>query len=104
LRSDHFHRPRGIENFALYFVVPDTMAPIKFLLAIGLGALVSPNFAAYVPFELDLTWQKGAPNGNTRDMIFMNGQFPGPHLVVDQGDDVGVRVYHNSYLSTKEKR
>jgi hypothetical protein len=67
-------------------------------LAIGLAAIVATASAARVPFELDLTWEKGAPDGNARDMIFMNGQFPGPHLVVDQGDDVEVGRYPQKSL------
>jgi hypothetical protein len=62
-------------------------------LAICLAILGAKALAAKVPFELDLTWQDGAPNGNVREMIFMNGQFPGPPLVVDQGDRVEVRIF-----------
>lgn len=46
--------------------------------------------AAQVHYSLDLGWYPGAPNGLSRDMIFVNGQFPGPPLVLDEGDDVTV--------------
>ena len=39
---------------------------------------------------LRLSWRKGAPNGQTREMIFVNGQFPGPSLIFDEDDDVEV--------------
>jgi FtsP/CotA-like multicopper oxidase with cupredoxin domain len=66
------------------------MAPLKTLLALATPALLPLAWAKQVQFELNLTWQKGAPNGNVRDMIFMNDQFPGPELRFDQGDDVEV--------------
>jgi FtsP/CotA-like multicopper oxidase with cupredoxin domain len=66
------------------------MAPLKMLLALAAPSLLPLALAKQVQFELNLTWQKGAPNGNVRDMIFMNDQFPGPELRLDQGDDVEV--------------
>ena len=44
-----------------------------------------------VVFPIKLTWEKGAPDGFERDMIFMNGQFPGPTLNLEEGDNVEVR-------------
>jgi hypothetical protein len=43
-------------------------------------------------FELSLTWEEGAPDGVKREMVFVNGEYPGPPLVVEQGDDVEVSV------------
>jgi hypothetical protein len=37
-----------------------------------------------------LTWAKGSPDGFEREMIFMDGQSPGPTLNLDEGDDVEV--------------
>lgn len=45
-------------------------------------------------FELTLTWEKHAPDGFERDMILVNGQFPGPLLEMNQGDDVEVLVHN----------
>ncbi|KAI9042166.1 multicopper oxidase [Aspergillus affinis] len=45
-----------------------------------------------VRFNLTLTWEDWAPAGTTRKTILTNGQFPGPLLEVDQGDDVEVMV------------
>ena len=44
-----------------------------------------------VQFALNLTWEVGAPDGNEREMVFMNGRFPGPQLNLTQGDNVEVR-------------
>lgn len=46
--------------------------------------------AAKANFALELTWKKGAPNGVERDMIFVNDIFPGPPLIIDEGDEVTV--------------
>lgn len=48
-----------------------------------------------VIFELLLTWGPVAPNGHVRNGILMNGQFPGPTLELNQGDDVEF-IVHNS--------
>lgn len=45
-----------------------------------------------VRFEIDLTWQTHAPDGNPREMILMNGQFPGPQLNLQYGDRVEVDI------------
>lgn len=61
----------------------------SFLHRLGLWAsLSSVVLGATVTFPVKLTWEKGAPDGFERDMIYMNGQFPGPPLIVNEGDDV----------------
>lgn len=47
--------------------------------------------ATQVHYTLDLTWGPGSPNGLQRDMVFVNGRFPGPPLIMDEGDDVTVK-------------
>jgi hypothetical protein len=44
--------------------------------------------AATVRETLRLSWAEGAPNGRAREMIFTNGQYPGPNLVFNEDDDV----------------
>jgi FtsP/CotA-like multicopper oxidase with cupredoxin domain len=66
------------------------MAPLKAIVALAATGLMPLAWAKQVNFDLDLTWQKGAPDGNLREMIFMNDQFPGPELRLDQGDNVEV--------------
>lgn len=44
--------------------------------------------AAEVHYTWDLTWAPGSPNGLQRDMLFVNGRFPGPPLYADEGDYV----------------
>lgn len=66
------------------------MALLKTFTALAATGLLPLSHAKQVNFDLNLTWQKGAPDGNLREMIFMNDQFPGPELRLDQGDDVEV--------------
>ncbi|KAF9883864.1 hypothetical protein FE257_002707 [Aspergillus nanangensis] len=42
----------------------------------------------------------GSPDGVTREMIFVNGQFPGPPIVVNEGDEVIVDVRNNMSFNT----
>ncbi|KAF2465641.1 uncharacterized protein BDR25DRAFT_295302 [Lindgomyces ingoldianus] len=70
------------------------------LLVLWLG-LVVYAFAKDCHFTLELTWKIGAPDGYEREMIFINGQFPGPTLEIDQGDWVEIVVQNNMpYNST----
>ena len=48
-----------------------------------------------VQFELDLTYGPVAPDGYQRNGILMNGQFPGPVLELNQGDDVEFLVHNH---------
>lgn len=65
-----------------------------------LAAVATLARAARVHFDLDLTWEAGAPNGQERQMIFVNGQFPGPPLILDQGDEVTVTVTNHLPFNT----
>ncbi|KAI9375833.1 laccase-1 [Aspergillus egyptiacus] len=57
--------------------------------------------AKIVRETLEFTWELGAPNGGEpREMIFTNGQYPGPDLVWDEGDDVEVLVINNLPFNT----
>jgi FtsP/CotA-like multicopper oxidase with cupredoxin domain len=47
-------------------------------------------------FELNLTWETRAPDGVERQQVLINGQFPGPPLIIDEGDNVEVTV--NNFL------
>ncbi|KAL1970786.1 hypothetical protein VTN77DRAFT_2620 [Rasamsonia byssochlamydoides] len=76
------------------------MAPKGSLLTLCLAAFATSTYAARVPFELHLTWEEGAPDGNARKMIFMNGQFPGPQLTVDEGDEVEFLVHNHLPFNT----
>ncbi|KAJ5831983.1 Multicopper oxidase type 2 [Penicillium riverlandense] len=77
------------------------MALLKTLLALATpGLMPSLVWAKPVYFDVSLTWQQGAPDGNVREMVFMNGQFPGPELRLDQGDDVEFTVHNNMPFNT----
>lgn len=56
--------------------------------------------AATQNFRLELTWAKGAPDGYERDMIFINGQYPGPLLEIQQGNWVEVEVCNQMPFNT----
>jgi FtsP/CotA-like multicopper oxidase with cupredoxin domain len=51
-------------------------------------------------FDLTLTWENGAPDGYEREMFKINGQFPGPTLEIDEGDDVVILVKNDSPYNT----
>jgi FtsP/CotA-like multicopper oxidase with cupredoxin domain len=67
---------------------------LPLLIAVCLWAC-STDAGKTVYFPLSLTWEPAAPDGTTRNIIKMNGQFPGPELVVDQGDEVEFLVWNN---------
>jgi len=52
-------------------------------------------------FDLTLTWEKHAPDGFEKKMILTNGQFPGPLLEINYGDDVAVTVHNKMPFNTK---
>ena len=66
------------------------MFSLKLLLAVCLLAYVPLSLCAHVFFEINLTWETRAPDGQPRNVILTNGQFPGPQLNLDYGDDVEV--------------
>lgn len=66
------------------------------LLSCGLAAALALEKPPIKQFELDLTWSKRAVGGVERDQVLVNGQFPGPALIFDEGDDVEVTV--NNFL------
>lgn len=60
----------------------------------------SYTFADTSHFKLVLTWGKGAPDGYERDMIFTNGQYPGPLLDIRQDDWVEIEVVNLMSFNT----
>ena len=60
------------------------------VLVYSLASLTLAYAKAPVVFPVTLTWAEGAPDGFKREMIFMNGQMPGPTLHLVEGDDVEV--------------
>ena len=64
------------------------MAAFLYGFFFALLATITP--AKHVEFSINLTWEIGAPDGNPREMVFMNGHFPGPQLDLDYGDSVEV--------------
>lgn len=56
--------------------------------------LVQCVSAATVRFNINLTWENYTVAGVTRPMILTNGQFPGPELRLNEGDDVEFSVWN----------
>ena len=67
-----------------------TMQPAPCCLLLCILALAATSCSKYVKHNLTLTWEVGSPNGQPREIIHMNGRFPGPEFVWDEGDDVEV--------------
>ena len=59
-------------------------------LAVCLLAYVPLSLCAHVFFEITLTWEIKAPDGQPRYVVLSNGLFPGPQLNLDYGDEVEV--------------
>lgn len=75
------------------------LAVLSTLFTLGASIAIDKNVVsrdAPKKFELNLTWKSGAPDGFERMQVFVNGQYPGPPLIMDEGDNVEVTV--NNYL------
>ncbi|GIJ86456.1 hypothetical protein Asppvi_005345 [Aspergillus pseudoviridinutans] len=72
----------------------------RFTILFLLLSHVLTAFAAHAKRELTLTWEEGAPNGQSRHMIRTNGQFPSPTLIFDEGDDVEIVVHNHMHQNT----
>ncbi|KAM0322714.1 hypothetical protein ACHAQA_009305 [Verticillium albo-atrum] len=51
-------------------------------------------------FNLTLTWEPYSANGNEREMILVNGQFPAPTIELNEGQQVEVNVHNNLPFDT----
>ena len=66
--------------------------PLPFALALFFTLLPLALAQSVAEFTLELTWGRRAPDGFERDMVLINGDFPGPTLEMNEGDDVVVKV------------
>ncbi|PNY22482.1 Uncharacterized protein TCAP_07121 [Tolypocladium capitatum] len=57
--------------------------------------LYSAAWAVTVRETLRFTWEEGSPNGQSRKLIYTNGQFPGPPLILTEGDDAEITVVNH---------
>ncbi|KAG8220174.1 multi-copper oxidase laccase-like protein [Butyriboletus roseoflavus] len=97
-------------------VVVGVIAAVALALGLGLGLGLKKNNTKYVAtnstFLLDPTFNitstpttryyewvveemTGSPNGFERTMLVVNGQFPGPLIEVNSGDELIVNVFNN---------
>lgn len=56
--------------------------------------------SALVKQDWTITWEPGAPNGQERQMIKINDQFPGPTILCDEDDDVQITVHNKMPFNT----
>ncbi|KAK1756796.1 multicopper oxidase [Echria macrotheca] len=86
---------RGLTNSLVWLTAALAAVP---------SVLASPakvrSSCGYKKFELTLTWEKGSPDGVERDLIKVNGQFPGPTLEFTEGDHVEVLVHNKMPFNT----
>lgn len=68
------------------------MVSLSLALLLGISSVV---FAGTVVYDLEFTWISAAPDGFTRPVIAINGQFPGPTIYCTVGDRVIVRAVNN---------
>jgi FtsP/CotA-like multicopper oxidase with cupredoxin domain len=71
-----------VSGLALAAVLPFSLG-----LTSPLAPLTGPR-----QFNLTVTWEKHSPDGVSRDMILINGQFPGPVMEINEGEEVWVTV------------
>ncbi|EEQ32242.1 uncharacterized protein MCYG_05061, partial [Microsporum canis CBS 113480] len=77
----------------------------KFMTGLALAIAMPFSLAleasrGYRLFSLTVTWGKHSPDGFMRDMILINGQFPGPVLEANEGDEVWVEVFNLTPFNT----
>ncbi|KAL4954012.1 laccase-1 [Aspergillus filifer] len=74
---------------------------LRTVLGLLLALNLSFSHAKRVYEALELTWESGAPNGGERrDMVYTNGQYPGPDLLWDEDDEVEVYVVNDTPFNT----
>ena len=83
---------------AYFYILAFLLVPISFALPQNNVQAKDSAYNGYgnsVFYELNLTWEPVAPNGHVRNAILMNGQFTGPALELNQGDNVEIVVNNN---------
>ena len=65
---------------------------LRIRIAICALATFDAILGAVVKKDLTITWERWAPNGQSRYMILTNGQFPAPSLVFDENDDIEASI------------
>ncbi len=75
--------------------------------AIGLVSLATAEFSSPLSpsngprkFELSLTWETYNADGLPREMILVNGQFPGPVLEMNQDEEIEILVHNRLPFNT----
>ncbi|PKS07720.1 hypothetical protein jhhlp_006328 [Lomentospora prolificans] len=84
-------------NYNLHLLVRshEMLCSVVYRLLIGLAFFTVVLGQATRTFKLSLTLGNWSPNGHQRQVILVNGQFPGPTLKMWQGENVVVEVENN---------
>ncbi len=66
---------------------------------LALFLLLSITFgeAAIRSFEWNVTWATVAPDCVTKNVVTINGQYPGPEISAVEGDRIVVKLCNNIY-------
>jgi len=62
---------------------------------VSLVTIVSSVHAATCTFSWTMSYVTAAPNGVSRPVIGVNGEFPPPTIIINQGDVVELQVTNN---------
>jgi len=73
---------------------------ITVLTGLGVATPMTDSGGKARTFEWTLTWDKFAPDGFYRDMILVNGKFPGPKMELNENDEVEVLVHNKMPFDT----
>ena len=73
-----------------------SLSSFNILLASWLWLWVTLSDARLVRYRMKLTWEVGAPNGVPREMIKINGGFPGPNIIVQDRKSTRLNSSHES--------
>lgn len=76
------------------------LAALAQTVVVSAHALPHHHHGATKEFDFVVTYEPYAPDGFSRNMLLVNGQYPGPVLEVDQDDWVVVRVHNKSPYNT----
>ncbi|KJZ73746.1 hypothetical protein HIM_06864 [Hirsutella minnesotensis 3608] len=84
-------------------MLPKVVSAVAWAAVVPLSlGLTSPLAPVNGPrrFDLTVTWEEHAPDGLSRDMILINGEFPGPVLEMNEGEEAWVAVHNRMPFNT----
>ena len=73
---------------------------LSWVAAIAFEAAANPLTTSPRRFEWTLSWEEYAPDGFSRELILINGKFPGPKVELNEGDDVEILIHNKMPFNT----